>query len=684
MEDSRELFIPFRKKTNKLNRSRRISAARNFLQSEIFKLNFQDIASSPKFRPLRHGFIDEDDFEDFKQDLLDFRVLKQELREGSSPECQRKARQATAEARRSRLSTDQLMEFFNSDENFQEFERVFETFKSKRFSNSADKLRLSLNRFEDDDSDSSDDDDKTIVLDDELFIGDIEDDPEEDMFTEFFDNDASFLEFEREFQTFKVKRRSRVIDRINRQSGCDIVSELQAICDRDPTKKYDAMLEAGEHRLWNSGGEWDYIFSHLNKNRSTSASNISGNYGSCSSLNTVHTYSECDTGFYSADPSNVNSIQNHVEWNSNVPSRSRSKSDISGCVQCCSEPSNVNNVPKCSCSEPCAQNSSHDCHFTSHQKCAQLVRLPCKHSPDGIPLDDSSQEVEGLPNVSDVNQSASNETTSEATNEKDETDSGYRSGTIPDDKLPRKPSQATLNREELKKKLEEYNSLVPGADFKLHTEKGETFQGFVKVTLNLVRPICMSLGARPPSVYELLTNEHIVEQNTQTISFYMPRDTVKSIHITSDETTKDVISMLLKKFHILDNPRKFALYEQELNEKGKIAKLRRIQETEYPLHVSLLWDSDRIERTRFVLQENENGEIDWEAFSLPELSNFLRVLDREEQEYLTELKHKYKFMKKIVQQRLKELRIEKQQAAGSKRDSYIRPAGADHPLAQSS
>ena len=74
----------------------------------------------------------------------------------------------------------------------------------------------------------------------------------------------------------------------------------------------------------------------------------------------------------------------------------------------------------------------------------------------------------------------------------------------------------------------------------------------------------------------------------------------------------------------------------------------------------------------------------WEAFSLPELGNFLRVLDREETEYVTELKHKYKFMKKIVQQRLKELRIERQQAAASKRDSYIRPAGADHPLAQSS
>ncbi|XP_022297766.2 ras association domain-containing protein 1-like isoform X2 [Crassostrea virginica] len=325
------------------------------------------------------------------------------------------------------------------------------------------------------------------------------------------------------------------------------------------------------------------------------------------------------------------------------------------------------------------------CHFTSHQKCAQFVRLPCKSSPDGTPLDDPSQDLEGLGGVQEVAASgACGETPPDASNEKDETDSGYRSGTIPDDKLPRQPSQATLNREELKKKLEEYNTMVPGAEFKLKTEKEETFQGFVKVTLNLVRPICMSLGARPPSIYELLTKEHIVEQNTQTISFYMPRDTVKSIHINSDESTKDVITMLLKKFHILDNPRKFALYEQELNEKGKIAKLRRIQEVEYPLHVSLLWEADRIDRTRFVLQENENGEIDWEAFSLPELGNFLRVLDREETEYMTELKHKYKFMKKIVQQRLKELRIERQQAAASKRDSYIRPAGADHPLAQSS
>lgn len=77
---------------------------------------------------------------------------------------------------------------------------MFETFKSKRFLNSVDKLWLFLNGFVDDDSDSSDDDDdKMVVMEEELFIGDFDDDLEEDMFLEFFYNDESFIEFEWEF-----------------------------------------------------------------------------------------------------------------------------------------------------------------------------------------------------------------------------------------------------------------------------------------------------------------------------------------------------------------------------------------------------------------------------------------------------------------------------------------------------
>lgn len=45
-------------------------------------------------------------------------------------------------------------------------------------------------------------------------------------------------------------------------------------------------------------------------------------------------------------------------------------------------------------------------------------------------------------------------------------------------------------------------------------------------------------------------------------SFYLPCDCVKQIHISSLTTTREVIQGLLKKFMVLDNPRKFALYRQ--------------------------------------------------------------------------------------------------------------------------
>ncbi|KAI8782018.1 ras association domain-containing protein 5 isoform X2 [Biomphalaria glabrata] len=246
------------------------------------------------------------------------------------------------------------------------------------------------------------------------------------------------------------------------------------------------------------------------------------------------------------------------------------------------------------------------------------------------------------------------EVNSEEATEKDETDSGYRSGTIPEDKLPRVPSQDTLDRQELKRKIAKFNHFVPSVSLKV-AEK-ESFQGFLKVTLNLIRPITMELGARPPSIYELLTREHIIEENTQQVAFYMPRDTHKSLHINSDTTTKEVITSLLKKFHIIDHPRKFAMYEQEFSERNKLVRLRRLTDKDFPLRAMLTWDPERMKNYRIVLQENETGEIVWDAFSLPELNNFLKVLDREEKETILELKHKYAYMRQYMERRLTELR----------------------------
>lgn len=51
--------------------------------------------------------------------------------------------------------------------------------------------------------------------------------------------------------------------------------------------------------------------------------------------------------------------------------------------------------------------------------------------------------------------------------------------------------------------------------------------------------------------------------------------------------------------------------------------------------------------------------LQWENFSLPELNNFMKVLDREEDEAVAQLRYKYRIMKRIIQQQLKEHRKER-------------------------
>lgn len=59
----------------------------------------------------------------------------------------------------------------------------------------------------------------------------------------------------------------------------------------------------------------------------------------------------------------------------------------------------------------------------------------------------------------------------------------------------------------------------------------------------------------------------------------------------------------------------------------------------------------------------------WDQFSYPELNNFLKVLDREENECITQLQYKYKVMKRLIKQRLKEIKAER--LKGSKPDKVV-------------
>ncbi|GFU64971.1 ras association domain-containing protein 1 [Trichonephila clavipes] len=123
--------------------------------------------------------------------------------------------------------------------------------------------------------------------------------------------------------------------------------------------------------------------------------------------------------------------------------------------------------------------------------------------------------------------------------------------------------------------------------------------------MNLTRPINVIAGTRPPSIYDILKDEDDGGRKTLT-SFYLPRDTVKALHITSEFSAREVINALLKKFKVADNSHKFALYERTYQKGSNQAKLRRIQDQEIPLVLALL-DCD--EDKHFVLQENETEDI---------------------------------------------------------------------------
>lgn len=100
-----------------------------------------------------------------------------------------------------------------------------------------------------------------------------------------------------------------------------------------------------------------------------------------------------------------------------------------------------------------------------------------------------------------------------------------------------------------------------------------SYTGFIKVNLRLSRPVTVPAveagdsegasrqagGRTQPSEGQDVSDCGQSEKRT---SFYLPSDCVKQIHIRSLTTVSEVIQGLLKKFMVLDNPRKFALYRQ--------------------------------------------------------------------------------------------------------------------------
>ncbi|XP_064094930.1 uncharacterized protein LOC135207230 [Macrobrachium nipponense] len=327
---------------------------------------------------------------------------------------------------------------------------------------------------------------------------------------------------------------------------------------------------------------------------------------------------------------------------------------------------------------PVPANADSDCSYMCHEQCQDLVTLDCK--TDLTP--DSHTSEEDLYEDTDQgtlvkhehlsNQNLSITVTSQEEEEEEEEETAEEDSYEEQEEKHEEEQQEkelleepykkheevstlrkSVNRlqshlvdnETLEAWVEKYNATTQG--LQIAKENDGSYRGCIRVHLNLSRPINIVAGTRPPSIYDILQEDRTMEKTLT--SFYMPRDAVKAIHITSKTTTREVIIALLRKFKVVDNPQKFALYERtyDTGQPGK-AKLRRLGDSECPLVLAINWSAQGLTNKRLVLQENDTADIQWEAFSLPELSNFLRILDREEEEYRCQIKDKYALLRRRI------------------------------------
>ncbi|XP_053724728.1 ras association domain-containing protein 1-like isoform X2 [Synchiropus splendidus] len=204
-----------------------------------------------------------------------------------------------------------------------------------------------------------------------------------------------------------------------------------------------------------------------------------------------------------------------------------------------------------------------------------------------------------------------------------------------------------LTSADIQKKVKEYNAQINSNLF-MNVNKDGSYTGFIKVQFKLARPVSVN----PPKKGGAGRDGGAKKANgvKRRTSFYMPKDASKHLHISSRTSAREVIEALLKKFTVVDNPAKFALFER--SERHDQVYLRKLSDTDHPLPLRLSAGPNE-KALSFVLKENETGEVNWHAFSMPELKNFLRILQREEEEHIKQLVQRYALARTKMQEALR-------------------------------
>ncbi|XP_034434658.1 ras association domain-containing protein 1 [Hippoglossus hippoglossus] len=200
-----------------------------------------------------------------------------------------------------------------------------------------------------------------------------------------------------------------------------------------------------------------------------------------------------------------------------------------------------------------------------------------------------------------------------------------------------------FSREEIRQKIEQYNCVTKD-HLKMTQSSSGVYTGFVKVQMDLRRPVTVRGGQRGAGG----AGGAVVQE-----AFYLPRGVINTLHVSSNNTVRQVVVALLNKFTVADNPAKYALYKRYRREEQ--VYVCKLADGEQPLFLRLVAGPDT-DTLSFVLREQQIGEVMWDAFSIPELRNFLRILDKEEKEQEDAIQRRYDSYRQRLQEAMTEVR----------------------------
>uniref|UniRef100_A0A1I7ZBE5 Ras association domain-containing protein 1 n=1 Tax=Steinernema glaseri TaxID=37863 RepID=A0A1I7ZBE5_9BILA len=307
-----------------------------------------------------------------------------------------------------------------------------------------------------------------------------------------------------------------------------------------------------------------------------------------------------------------------------------------------------------------------NCNYTCHNKCQKLITLDCRSTGSTLKSDFfASLKRDSLEN-NDGNLTATNplfDDTKRFGVIYPSLKEMFISSNIPPEEVKveeiyvKSTSEAASEEyscifapDTINETIQEYNSRSAG--FEISLRDGDVFSGCIQIHMNFTRPINVVADEAPPRVYDFVDDTGKSSTMGRTItSFFLPPNTEKIVHVNSSMTAREMIVTLLRKFKVADNPRKFALYQQivepDVSTKTLRKKMTRIVDHDFPLKLAVLWKCQNIE-ANFLLQENDTGDILWEAFEVPELNNFLNILDIEEKQYAQNIRDRFEMYRRSL------------------------------------